>query len=336
MNVYKDFYFIYVLTGTNYILPVIQSFQFIPDDANVVILTNTPGILKGINPKFNLIVADLEQYRDEWSKNNEQVLAIEDEQTYIDELKKLWDKGYRYPMGIMRFGMKWAVDNNVSKFILVDSGCKIGYDVSSGSLKVLTTEALNYFNRIGAVKNVIFGHPQVDDFNDHIKLSIQVHGVFKEAIEKNIPEFNLDTYPLTYHLNSNDKQIGYCRFDGYCIGFWFHDISLIEKAFNFWNDSVKWAYDNKYIRGQQETVVVEFEYALSYIAAFFSKYYNTIIAGHESIIKHQYHPDNDFYNQQKLDIFKYGFKSAKTRSEFINLNRDLLSKFMDPKLIYNF
>lgn len=320
----KDFYFIYVLTGSNYIKPVIKSFKYIPKEANVVILTNTPGCLRNIKVNFNLIVADLETYRDDWSRKNEYVIPFEDEELYMKELIRLYDEGYRYPMGIMRFAMNWAVRNNVSKFVVTDCGCKICYEYAIDG-RLVTYMALKELHRVGKEKNIIFGHPRLDEFNDKALECIKLLPPMFDLIKKYVPSFNYSTYPTTLDTNTNPHQTGSIAFDGCVFGFWFHDISALNTCFNFWNDWTKICYENGYINPtKKENVIVEFENVFTLMVAIFSKYFNTTISEHYGIVRHIYHPENDFFNQNKLNCFAVGYKAAATQAEFIELNKDII------------
>ena len=327
---YKDFYFIYVLTGANYIRPLIKYFPNIPNKANVVVLTNTPKTLNDARPtNFNLIVDDLDKYRNEWSIENEKIINIEDEQAYMDEYRRLYyEESYRYPMAIMRFGMNWAIQNNIKKFIIVDIGCKIDWRGEEQAVKT----AFERIYKLYEERNVMFGHTWFgvhDSFGDHLKLNQWA----VNTIKKYIPEYNPKSYP-EYIISSiyeydekqekiveiiNDKEPG-CAFDGYCIGFCFHNIDVLKVAFNFWCDFVQKSYEDKIIDpNQKDAAVVRFEFGLEFIASLLSKYYNTIISPHHSIVRHFYHPENDWIINKITHI---KFQPTKTREEFLKVNKE--------------
>ena len=113
-----DVYFIFTLIGGNYIKPVLHSFPDIPKNANVVIITNTPEILKDIKTDFNLIIIDFESLRDDFSREHEVVICNPNDDEYMSELIEKYHTGYKFPMGIMRYGLKWAIMNNINKLIL--------------------------------------------------------------------------------------------------------------------------------------------------------------------------------------------------------------------------
>jgi hypothetical protein len=322
---YKDFYFIYTITGFNYLRPIIKSFPMIPNGTNVVILTNIPNSLKDIKvDNFNLIVDDLEKYRNDWSKIHEPLINIEDEQAYMDEYKRqFYDESYRYPSAVMRFGMEWAIQNNITKFILVDVGCKIGFD--PGAMEY----GFNTLYSFAKTRNIIFGNTWLTDERDLFKIQIENNTPISKILTEYIPEknFDLDTYPkeveIFTHFREHYRKIGSVGFDGYCFGLWFHDINLVKLVLNFWNDLVKIHYDTQSINIKNEhAVVVEFEYAFTYISDLLTKYHNTLIMPHYGIIHHFYHPENDFINVGKMPHLN--LEPANTRKEFIQINREKL------------
>lgn len=329
---YKDFYFIYVLTGSNYIKPLLKYLPNIPDGTNVVVLTNTPKILENVKPtNFNLIVDDLEKYRDDWSRENEKVLDIEDEQAYMEEYRRMYnEENYRYPMGIMRFGMNWAFQNNVKKFLLVDVGCKIGWEENE-----VTELAFKRIEKLTKDKNVLFGKPtfySADNFAGNIKFNTYL----SDIIKKYVPNNNLENIPeyisISYYEYDNEKQQvveirddkapGGVGFDGYCYGMWVHDINIIKIAFDFWCDITKATYENDLtVKDNPNHIIVHFEFALDLIASLLSKYYNTILSPHHTIVSHFYQPENDWViNKIKhLDL-----QPASSKEEFIRINKKKL------------
>jgi hypothetical protein len=329
---YKDFYFIYVLTGANYIRPLIKYMPNIPNGTNVVVLTNTPKILENIKPtNFNLIVEDLEKYRDDWSRENEKVLDIEDEQAYMEEYRRIFnEENYRYPMGIMRFGMNWAFQNNVKKFILVDVGCKIGFENNN-----VTDTAFKRIEKLAKEKNVVFGKPTFYS-NDEFKAQIKYETPLLEVIKKYIPDISLENYPETVSISYyeydeikketveilDDKASGAVGFDGYCYGMWVHDINVIKVAFDFWSDITKKLYEtDNTIKDNPNNIITHFEPALMFVASLLSKYYNTIISPHHTLVSHFYQPENDWVINKMKHM---DFQPANSREEFIRINKDKL------------
>jgi hypothetical protein len=327
---YQDFYFIYVLTGANYLRPLIKYLPNIPDKTNVVVLTNTPKTLNDIKPSnFNLIIDDLDKYRDDWSIENEKIINIEDEQSYMDEYRRLYyGELYRYPMAIMRFGMNWAIKNNIKKFIIIDVGCKIGW---GGEDEIIETGFKRLYE-LSKEQNIMFGATHFktnDDFGGHLKLNAYL----SDTIKKYIPNYNPETYPkyvsTSYHeydkikeeiIRVTDNKDTGVVFDGYCIGFWVNDINIIKTAFDFWCDIVQTSYKNKWINPKQlDSVVVQFEFALHFISSLLSKYYNTTISPHYTIIRHFYQPENDWIINK---INHMNFQPTKTREEFLRINKE--------------
>lgn len=313
----KDFYYIYVLTGSNYIKPVIKSFDFIPDNANVVIITNTPKILESVKVKFNLIIEDLESLRPDWSKNHEVVLDIEDESEYMAKLSQMYDEGYKYPMGIMRYGIKWAIKNNITKFVVTDCGSKVKYCSDP-------EEALEKFNNFATNRDLLFGSIYFIQNNNVTKPVIFEE--YSEVISKHFPFITKENYPefIDDSVETKFTNITDACFDGHTLGFWFDKISSLETLFNFWEDMSKDYYENNKNNFNYSEWIEGFEYIISAISSIYSRYYNTYICGHQNIIRHFYTPENDFFGV----ALKYNtnpiWESTNTREEFLKVNKDKL------------
>lgn len=319
---YKDFYFIYVLAGSNYIKPTIHSFPYIPKEANVVIITNTKKVLEGIKTEFNLIVEDLDSLRDDWSIEKEKLIDIDDEEEYMNTLIDWYRNGYSFPMAIMRYGMKWAIKNNITKFCIVDCGVKIGMD----------TDPLNAINEINLLserynKNVIFGpHLQFHEEADHAKSDLEFMKLWKEICLKYISQDQYDNWPESYQYMHNKNQRGAIKYDGWMIGLWAKDISIVEVTFNLWNDLVKCSYDYpEFHKDHNRAWVTAFEWQSLIFSAILSKYYNTILSGFLGIVTHYQQPENDFFDSGMSIKWRFDkFKPTNTREEFLQVNRELL------------
>jgi len=315
----KDFYFIYVITGDNYIKSILKGFDYIPEEANVVVITNTPKLLHSYQVKFNLIIEDLEALRSEWSKSNEIVLDIQDEQEYMDKLSEMYKNGYRYPMSIMRYGIKWAVKNNVTKFVITDSGSLINYMYDSrASLKILSNMAIN------KNKNLIFGSPVILE-----KIDYFIGTIFEEyinEISKHIPNIDKKDFYDYIDCEYSDSMPEYrynirgIGFDGHTYGYWFDEISLVKKLFDLWEDIMIKYYQGSY----SKSWAVDFEWIMTVISIVYSRYYNVYPCGHNNIIAHLYRPENDFFASSVKYSNDLSWKEAKTRKEFIIANREKL------------
>lgn len=312
----KDFYFIYVITGDNYIKSILKNFDYIPDTANVVVITNTPKLLYQQKVKFNLIIEDLESLRSDWSRQNEIVPDIQDEQAYMDKLNQWYRSGYRYPMSIVRYGIKWAVKNNVSKFFIAESGVSINYffDCKKG------LDALNQFY-INKKKNIIFGSAIFVENTDVAKSWI--FSDYNSVYKNHVPDLSEISYSKILEMDTESPKpnIHSVGFDGHGYGFLFEDIKLVEKIFNLWEDIMI-----KYFElGTSSSWAIDFEWIMSTIVSIYYRYYNTFLCAHNNLITHTYRPENDFFGVDiKYKNHDEEWKIAKTREEFIRINRDKL------------
>lgn len=339
MSLYKDFYFIYVLAGSNYIKPVIHSFAYVPKEANVVIITNTKKVLDGVTTDFNLIVEDLNSLRDDWSVNNEKLIDIDDEDQYMNTLIDWYRNGYSFPMAIMRYGMKWAYKNKVKKFCIIDCGCKIGFDhdplVNINKIQNLS----NQYN-----KNVLFGpFLQFHEDVDRIRRDIDIMPMWKDVCLKYISEDQFNSWPETFHLENNINQKGCVKFDGWMIGLWALDDSIVEMVFSIWNDLVKCSYDYpEFHKDHNRAWVTAFEGQSFIFGSLLCKYYNGMITEVLDLVSHYQQPENDFFDSGMSIKWRFNdYQAASTRSEFIKLNRDkLIQKYRGEdntkKLVWGF
>jgi len=331
---WKDFYFFYVLTGDNYVRPLIKYFPYMPDGTNVVVLTNTPKLLNDVKPEnFNLIVDDLEKHRPEWSRKYERVLDIQDETAYMMEYKRLYtEETYRYPSAIFRYAMSWAIEHNVTKFMVIDIGCKIGFpgyeQITKNGFDLLTKKFKEGHNLM--ITN-IWG-PTGDSPTDPLKHAIlskdsQLHELFK----KYVPNFDINTYPEKMPVLQSGEEDGIKEYvcmtsDGFGYGFYVHDINIIKTALDFWNDYVKTGYEVGYIR-PGGTYYVEFEAIFAYLATLLCRYYNTTLSSYFGIVTHFYQPENDWVINKAPAFFpKLGSigtpTDANNREEFLKANKD--------------
>lgn len=333
----NDFYFIYFAIGIPFLKTIIHNFQSIPKDTNVVILTNTPNYLKDINVEFNLIVVDIESLRDDWSKKIEKIPYGETEDEYITDFKKLHDEGYRFPMQIMRYGIKWAALNNITKFVVMESGMTIGFSSTPNrSLFSITQPRLT--------KNIIFANTYFsghDKGGDYLKIPY-IRDIIKKWDGLLVGyDVDLDNYPETLDTERDPRYPGSIEFEGGMMGFWFHDIVPVEFTFNLYNDIMKTAYEKNHNIESMNDWAVNFEWVSTIITTILGKYFNTYISGHHEVVVHYYHPEEFYFMEHARRINGVEWIAAPTREEFIQLNRaELIHLFKGidnaKKLCYGF
>ena len=305
----EEVYFIYTLIGGNYIKPVLHSFSDIPKNANVVIITNTPEILNDIKSDFNLIIADFESLRDDISRNNEVVICNPDDNEYMTELIQKYHTGYKFPMGIMRYGLKWAINHNITKLVLVDCGIKIGY---SNPLP-----AIDIFNNITSHKNILFGNPQIlREQGEKPKLLISNH--FRDIFDKY--NIEIDGWSETMPTEWGENTPGSITFEGCQLGFWFKDITALEMYFNLWNELIKRKYELK-MNIDASNWIDSFEWVSNILNSVFSSYFDTIIYGHHDITWHFCQPENDYFGAS-VKFRDDEYINTSTREEFLKINRN--------------
>jgi len=313
----NEFYFIYVVIGTPWIKVVTHNFSSIPDGTNVVILTNTPHLLEQTHPRFNLTVVDIETLRDDWSKENEKILYSETDDEYNEMFFDSLSKKMTYPMQIMRYGIKWATLNNITKFILLEGGMTIGDTDPEQGFKI--------FKEKGETKNLMFANTYYNP-HDQVQDYLKIPQYRKILTDNNI---DLDNYSETFCTELDPNYKGSITFEGGMMGFWFHSVSLVELAFTLYTEIVKEAFKNNYIRSISG-FADNFEWISAILATTFAKYHNTLILNYGNFVSHFYHPEEYFYIPQGKRVTGDGniWLHTNTREEFLEKNREgLLSIF---------
>jgi hypothetical protein len=124
----KDFYFIYCPIGYDFIQTMMATFKHVPKEANIIVVTNHPETLKDVKVDFNLIVLNLDDLRDEWSKENETVIPDIEAQDYRNKFFEFQKNGVRFPYAIHRCIIPWLVERNITKFAILDADCLINFN----------------------------------------------------------------------------------------------------------------------------------------------------------------------------------------------------------------
>lgn len=323
----NDFYFIYVVVGPSFIKTIIHNFTSVPKNCNVVVITNTPQLLDGVKTDFNLIVVDLESLRDDWSIEHEKIVYAEDNEDYVKAFMELQRNGARFPMQIMRYGIKWAALNNVTKFVVLESGMTIGLDTDPNVM-------ISELKKMGETNNVLFGNPYYGSF-DWGKEYFNVPK-FRDILKKYV---DVENYPTTINWDGDTNFTGSVSFEGGMLGHWFHDISLVELCFNVYSEVVEASYGAQLdsLNGWADS----FEWISTILTTMFSKYYNTRINGHWQIVVHVYHPEEAYFMPDGRLINGYKWISTESRDEFIMKNREELLNIFGgleraKKLCYDF
>lgn len=349
----KSFYFIYVVVGPTYINSLLSQLKKSPSNANVVILTNTPELVKNTNIPCNLIVDNIENYMSEFDKKKEFILKIYDADEYDIELSKLYNgnkdnvesgNGYRFPHTIVRHAIKWCVDNDITNFIICDYGCVINHDFD----KILNdiTDAFNdkYDNIIGAHPNYI--HDEDSSFYDRFRnITPYINETIEREnieLEKISPKFTWAAgLPEEYHVTKR----GEINMDGFCTLYLFKDKDLLHKFYRIYNDIVRQLYkdrpdalDFKNLENydgyfSNKNTVISDDEVENIVIELFAKYYGVLITTIYLLINHFYRYDNDAYLMGKIRFNDFPWIQTKTRKEFLEKNKELLMYKYGPVLI---
>jgi hypothetical protein len=136
-------------------------------------------------------------------------------------------------------------------------------------------------------------------------------------------------------------------FDGWLRGFWFEDINLLKKYFNLWDGIIKKSHELKTQTLYGNPWTVPDEWITSIIGSIFNKLYKVEIQDYR-LVKHIYHPENDFFSLHHHYLYKHMYKlqTANSRKGFFNINEEALISFYTkqngiseeriPEVIYDY
>lgn len=312
----NDFYFVYYPVGPQFIKTMMVTFKYIPEYVNVIVMTPTPELLKDIDVKFNLIVVDSNDIIDDFSREYEPVIKETDHDIYIEKLRENYSKGIRFSASTHRYIIPWLVDRGISKFAILDTDCLINFH---NEVKIMYDDLRNRYNG----KNLLFGpimHQPTYDFS--------ILAYLKDVFESEGIEWET--------LKSIEAPM--LAFDGWLRGFWFEDIELLKKYFRLWDNSLKETHriNASTLYGNNWTVPDEWLVCL--ISMAFKKKYDVCVddvmgppvySGTTRIVKHIYHPENDFFSLHHDYLYKHMFNLSMTnsREEFFEKNKEQLIKF---------
>ncbi len=301
----NDFYFIYYPIGPTYIKTMMVTFKYIPKDTNVVVMTNTPELLNNVNVDFNLIILDIDTLVDDFSREYEPLIKETDDEKYI---KKKLEYKIKFSYAKHRYIIPWLIKRNITKFALLESGCLINFDKK-------LTNVYEHFKNNFKERNLLFGPVM------NVNNKIWDFDVLKPIFDAENIDFNIVKTiesPLTV-------------FDGWLRGFWFNDIKLLEKYFNIWDNIVKQTYKNNLPYFDLDFRFIYDEHLIGIINETFKRQYDVlvddIIIDGGRIVKHIYHPENEYSSLHHPLYHSFGLETANSRQEFFEKNKINLIKF---------
>jgi len=302
----SDFYFVYYPVGPQFIKTMMVTFKYIPENVNVIVMTPTPELLKDIDVKFNLIVVDSNNIIDDFSREYEPVIKEVNDEIYIQKLIKNYQEKIRFSSSTQRYILPWLIERGITKFALLDSDCLINFN---NEFKDMYNEMKNKYGS----KNVLFGPIMSCGVPNLSEISYTKDIFEKEGIDWEIIEgFEFPSITL----------------DGWLRGFWFNDVNLLKKYFNLWDGTIKKAHkiNSSTLHGNIWTVPDE--WITSMIGSLFSKLYD-VETNDFRIVKHIYHPENDFFSLHHEFLYRnmYKLEITNTREEFFEKNKDTLVEF---------
>jgi hypothetical protein len=333
----ENFHFVYTLIGPPYINALVKMLQTAPKEANVVIITNTPQLLDNVSVPCKLIVVDLEILRTDEDRINEPILCITDEDEYFKEIGKIWRS---FPIGIIRHGVKWCAENDITNFILCDIGCYI----TDIGMYTAFEEFKKHFKAPECSENIIMGHPnRLSNGRPHNEFVKRIKGENSAVpgIENLMHSMGFDTSKqapnfkfifLDGNLNPEVRTYdGDLDLDGFLIGYLFQDKNLLLKYYNFWNELVRLHYRTK-LSARMHDGIVGHEFTSSFTSEMFARFHDVTLIAYRGIVWHERRPDNDPSVAYSKFINGW-FIQTQTRKEFIEAQREYLIWWYGPNKI---
>jgi hypothetical protein len=308
MTTLKDFYFIYFPVGENYIQTMLCTFKYIPDNANIIVVTTNPDYFKDIKVNFNLIVLNLDDLRDTWSIQNENIIYETNQDDYINKLKENFSNNKKFPYGFHRCILPWLVERNITKFAILDTDCLINYNNELDRI-------FNYIVDKTKDNQYIFGPimSETTEYDSYIKVT-------KDIFEK---------YSIDLDIIKNMPSM-FNSFDGYIRGFWFNNTNDIMLFYNLWDGILKECYAQNSNLLKKSNYVITDEWLFSLITYILGKtkdikYDDFNVDGR--LVKHIYHPENDYYLLHHSLYTNEGLRPANSRLEFYQNHKEEIINF---------
>ena len=311
----SDFYFIFFPIGNDFIQTMLCTFKYVPQNCNIIVITPHCDLIKDVNVSFNLIVLNIDDLRDDWSKKNEIVIYGKNSEKYINKVFENQKKGIKFPYGLHRYIIPWLANKNITKFAILDADCLI-----------------NYNNELEFVFNSLSEYCGNDQYSFGPTMSISSNKKEYLTLSKDV----LNEHGIDVNVINNMPEKYYC-FDGYLRGFWFNNVSDVMLFYYLWDGILKKSYDlnSSYINQNYTAVSDEWLVGLvSYILSVIKKIKIEDLVFHSHrLVKHIYHPENYFFQlhhglyHTPIKEGGYGLVSKSSRKEFYDENEEKLIRF---------
>jgi len=313
----KDFYFIYFPIGEDFIQTMAVTFKHVPKDTNIIVVSNHPELINKLDVDFNLIVLNVDDLRDDWSKENETLIYDIEVQSYRDKFFEFQKNGTRFPYALHRCIIPWLVERNITKFAILDADCLINFNQE---VELVMTAMEDYCKD----DQFIFG--PVMHWNSH---KDEFLNVSSDILTKyDIPLSIIESVPELYIV-----------FDGFLRGFWFNNTEDVILFYQLWDEILKEAYNKNSNLLKMSTHIVSDEWLHGLVSYIFSQIKNVKIEDlyfyGNRIVKHIYHPENYYFYlhhslyTQSRENGGYGLIQFENREEFLEKNREGLITFFE-------
>lgn len=284
-----DFFFVYTVMGPKRIKYLLNSFKSFSDDINVLVVTNTPEMFN-VSVNFNLHVVHIEDLRSDKNRMQEPLVCSTDEEIYDNKLAELIANGHPYPIGVLRHAVRWLLDHDITKFVLLDPGAK-PYDTLDKPFNYI--KIINVLRGIKDYTNIIFINPFGIDESSSLKNTAEIRFEVSDMIASCDIDLNQSTKGV-YRLSLLDPSLDVpvyntCVFsEGWLYGFWFNNKEHLKLHYFIWNFVQERALENNRLNAYTQGHMREVEPVADFVNGIFNQHFDTLIAAHSDIVSHKY------------------------------------------------
>lgn len=334
----KEFYFIFNVMGAGFIEMLKMSLKNLPDNYNIIVTTNLPHLLDDLDPNYNLIVLDLKDLEDEWSKENESWIDVDNEEEFWPLLEKNLNSSTKFPYSKQRYIFPWLIKKNITKFIFLDSDCFFHKYSTKDEWESHTNQMLNYINgehcTFGRRMDWFIDLPFLNDQSIFIEELFKKKGFgYKEIFNEDRIKEEDDTVSMkTSFSTQGNYGLNVRVFDGWIRGYNFKNTNIMEEYFSIWDEITKDRYTKISSNPYGGSWIVNDEWILGLINEFFQAKYDMKVSQapdfiYNNILNHVYHPENSYWDFIHLIYNEAGLITTKTRKEFYKKNKNNIIKF---------
>jgi len=278
----KDFFFAYTVIGPKRIRRIQNTLTNFPKNSNILIVTNTPEMFDGVSTDCNLYVVNIEDLRTDKNREQEPLICSTNDEEYDAIYNSRIHTRERFPGPVIRHAMFWLLKNNATKFALIDPGCA----------PLRATEVINDLSNTTSHQNIILLNPLGNiQSGTNLKYMIESANCLDIVESCGVDLSEPKTASFRWRLDNQtddvklEKTVGS---EGYMYGYWFNNKERLDLYYHLWNSISERIVETGKSHGCLEGTGWSIEQAADMVNNVFAFHFDTLLAGHNDIIKHVY------------------------------------------------